>query len=79
MTMRRHYTVEVSGRAHRWAFPITGTPQDVADWRADSLKVDEVINTIPAWWPFSTSIWCWVEDLYRLRWLERSSKEGECK
>jgi len=38
----------------------------LADWRADGLDVDEVLDVIPAWLPaFLIRPWCWIEDRLR--------------
>ncbi|GEM81907.1 hypothetical protein [Meiothermus hypogaeus] len=68
--MKRLYTIEVQGRHHSWGWYAWGTPQDVADWRADGLEVFEVLNVIPDWVVRLglTRIWVAVEDLLVGRW-----------
>ena len=58
-------TLFVKGKHKRWSFRVTGTPQHLADWRADGLEVDEVVNTIPTWAP--CRLWCWAQDVFRFR------------
>ena len=58
-------TLFIKGRDKTWSFRVQGTPEHLADWRADGLEVDELINTVPAWAPFR--LWCWAQDVFRFR------------
>ena len=58
-------TIFVKGQHKTWAFRVTGTPQHLADWRADGLEVDELLNVIPAWAPVRW--WCLIQDMFRFR------------
>lgn len=65
-TRRRRYAITVRGQHCRWSFPVVAKPRDAESWRRDGLEVDEIVNTVPDWWPLSTRAWCRLEDLFRL-------------
>lgn len=45
----KRMTVIVRGDQHTWGFSFTADPKHIAEWRADGLEVDEVVNAIPEW------------------------------
>ncbi len=45
----RLYQLEVRGQHKTWGWYRWGTPEHAADWRADGLEVNEVLNVIPVW------------------------------
>ena len=66
------YTITVRGKRRTWSLDLDADPRFVEEWRADGLEIDEVINTIPAWWVdlgLPVGLWVWAEDFVRLRWL----------
>jgi hypothetical protein len=63
--MTKLYGLCVKGKYKEWCFAIFGTEQDVRDWRADGLEIDEIVNRIPEWWVdlgFSVKVWCFLQD-----------------
>lgn len=63
--MTKLYGLCVKGKHKEWCFAIFGTEQDVRDWRADGLEIDEIVNRIPEWWVdlgFSVKVWCFLQD-----------------
>jgi len=60
----RLYGINVRGKKHDWVFTVPGKPEWVADWLADGLDADEVVNIIPLWAAALglTRIWCWLQD-----------------
>jgi hypothetical protein len=72
-TRKCRATVTVRGSTSKWVFgPFPARRTDIEEWRADGLEVDELINSIPEWLPSGlTSAWCRLEDLWRLRFLQK--------
>lgn len=44
--MDKLMSIEVQGKNHKWAFNFHGDRKDLETWRADGLKVDEVVEII---------------------------------
>lgn len=64
--MRRRYSLTVRGDQKAWSFTLDAELEHVADWRADGLEVDEVLNTVPEWavrWGILRP-WVFVQDLF---------------
>jgi hypothetical protein len=67
--MNQLISVTVRGKSKTWAFNFRGDPKYLAEWRADGLKTDEVLNTIPVWahelgltplWFAAQNAWRWL-------------------
>lgn len=68
--MKKLYMLYIRGKRKEWGFEILANPKHVEDWRADGLRVDEIVNTIPEWWVdagFSVSLWCFFQDLLNFK------------
>lgn len=67
--MKKRYGLDIQGTSHRWSFQIDATPEHVEDWRADGLKVDEIVNVIPARVVDIglLKVWVFLEDLLYFR------------
>ena len=66
--MTRRYSLTVRSKRSTWSFTIDADPAHVADWRADGLVVDELLNSMPAWLPWwLVRAWCWAEDILNFR------------
>lgn len=63
-------SIEVRGTLNRWDFHFYGDPRYLADWRADGLNVNVVVNTIPVWVVEIglTRAWCILQDIVRGAW-----------
>jgi hypothetical protein len=59
------YDLHVRGKRDEWEFEILADPRHVDDWRADGLRVDEIVNTVPDWWILPVRWWCILQDLYK--------------
>jgi hypothetical protein len=70
----RNWIVTVRGRQHEWGFPMRGTDNDAAEWRADGFDVSETVNVIPGWVPAPlVGWWCRVQDVWN--WPSRAWRE----
>jgi hypothetical protein len=70
----RRYSLTVRGKRKIWAFTIDAEPAHVEDWRADGLQVDELLNSIPAWWVnmgLPVGLWCFLEDVWNLKFYKK--------
>jgi hypothetical protein len=71
--MVRKLQITVRGREKQWGFMFDGDTRHLADWRADGLEVDEIINTIPEWVVDTglLRVWCFMQDLlFGFMWRE---------
>ncbi len=61
--------VEVQGNRCKWGFVFEGDTKYLADWRADGLVVDEVLNIIPEWVVRLGLMraWCFIQDLLNFK------------
>lgn len=62
---RKLYGLAVRGKHCEWGFRVWLDPKYLDDWRGDGLQIDEIVNTIPAWWVewgLPVNLWCWLED-----------------
>jgi len=68
-SLRKRYSLTVRGRHHTWSFTIDAPPEHVADWRADGLEVDELLNTVPEWAVRAglLRVWVFVQDCFYWR------------
>ena len=72
------YIIEIKGNEHTWEFPVEINPRYLKEWRADGLKIDELVNTVPNWKVLDfnlpilgkriiplppTKLWCFFQDL----------------
>ena len=61
------YFLYVRGHRHEWALELKGaSPEHVEQWRADGLRVNEVVNEIPQWWVtlgLPVRFWCLCQDV----------------
>ncbi len=67
--MKKLLEIEVQGKSRKWGFLFEGDPKHLADWRADGLVVDEVLNIIPEWVVSIGMVrqWCVVQDLLNFK------------
>lgn len=67
--MKRRYALVVRSRSHEWVFDVWAEPQHVNAWREDGLRVDRVLNEIPAWVVMLglVDVWCFLEDLFYMQ------------
>ncbi len=67
--MKRLMEVEVQGKRCKWGFVFEGDTKHLADWRADGLVVDEVLNIIPDWVVNLGMVrpWCFAQDLLNFK------------
>lgn len=58
------YALHVRGHRKEWSFTVPAEPVHVAEWRADGLRVDEVVNEVPqiVQQLGLVDAWCAVED-----------------
>lgn len=63
------YTITIRGKWKTWSFPVSGTPEYAAQWRADGLEIDELVHTIPARAVYMGLLrpWCALQTAWR--WL----------
>lgn len=68
MTTKR-LSITVKGREKTWGFTFDHDPKYLAEWRADGLEIDEVLNTIPTWIVDMglTRPWCFCQDVFNFR------------
>jgi hypothetical protein len=67
--MAKRYSLTVRGATHLWSFDVLVDPQYVAEWRADGLDLEEVVNVIPAWVVQLGLVrpWCLAQDVFHFR------------
>lgn len=67
--MNKQFVIHVRGKQHNWSFVFLGDPKHIDDWRADGLKVFEVVNSIPEWAVNLglTHIWCRMQDVFNFK------------
>jgi hypothetical protein len=66
---KKQLSIHVRGNSKEWSFTFLGDPRCLAEWRADGLEIDEVLNTIPTWVPASMiRPWCIVQDIVNFKW-----------
>lgn len=75
----KRYSVTVRGKLKTWSFTIDARPEHVADWRADGLEVDELVNSIPEWVVDTglTRAWVFFEDVFNFRWPFARGEAGK--
>ena len=62
----KRYVLDVRGKRKEWCFEVWVDPKYIEEWRADGLRIDELINTIPKWWVdlgLPVKAWCWMQDV----------------
>ena len=72
----RKLQITVRGREKRWGFMFDGDTRHLADWRADGLEIDEIINTIPEWVVDIGMLkpWCFMQDILFGFWWRETAK-----
>ena len=72
----RKLQITVRGREKQWGFMFDGDTRHLADWRADGLEIDEIINTIPEWVVDIRMLkpWCFMQDILFGFWWRETAK-----
>jgi hypothetical protein len=68
--MKKLYSLYIRGKRKEWEFDVWVDPKYLDEWRDDGIKIDEVVNIIPAWWVglgFSVTVWCFFQDLLNFK------------
>ena len=57
--------IDVRGKRREWSFLFLGDPKYLDEWRADGLRVDEVVNVIPQKVVNLglARVWCCLQDI----------------
>lgn len=67
--MKRLYIVSIKGKTSNWGFPVELDPNHLAEYRADGLQIEELVNIIPLWVVQigATKIWCFFQDIFNFQ------------
>lgn len=70
VSCRRQAMMQVQGRERRWNVPVRIDDRMIRDLRDDGVRVDEIVHSVPRWAIERklTGLWCFLEDVIRLRW-----------
>lgn len=62
---KKLFSIDVRGRHKEWSFLFWGDAKHLDEWRADGLRVNEVINVVPEVVVNLglARLWCFLQDI----------------